>query len=168
MFKAFPQVRTSSLKKVTQVNDMPELVGIGFREAAFEALAGEILDAFASYPTLRAVTFKFGTPTIAFQLGSEDPITDFVLSVQHSPSLITNGAYITEWEDDFSGFIEKHFPLAKMGLGSYTLSRENQATKDFFAAVEEGNYALYRKAVSQLMLDINMSFGGQYVQQSVA
>lgn len=166
MDKAYAIFRNSALKKVGYVNEMASAPANAVRESAFEALCCEILDAFAAYPTLESVSVNMGKPVVnVFDEG--DTSLNVIVTILHSPTIETKGAFVTEWDSDLNTFISEHLPLAKMGSGRFTVERTSPEVQSFLLQTTE-DYMHYRSCVALLMMKANMSFGSQHVDNIIA
>jgi|GEM_PF-2694625 len=164
----FPDQRAAALTKVQAVDALTQSV-THFREAAFEAVCGEVLAAFASLPALDEVTLRFSAPTL--DVRGLDPAEDdgeagdISLTVTLAPQLDTVGASVAEWDADPSGFFTRHFPLRKMGLGSWRIRRGDPEVGRFldWCRLDGADFSAYRQCLLPLMGRAELCFGLYYL-----
>ncbi|MYN26935.1 hypothetical protein [Duganella levis] len=162
----FPAQRAAALSKVAAVDAMTQAV-THFREAAFEAVCGDILAAFAGLPALTEVRVRYGAVTLeAFGLNEEpagepEERGDISLKITLAPSLAMTGASVAEWDASPAAFFARYFPLRKMGLGTWHIRRDDAEVRDFLAWCErdDTDYPAYRHCLLPLMLKAQLSFG---------
>jgi hypothetical protein len=166
----FPAQRAEALSKVRAVDAMAQAV-THFREAAFEAVCGDLLAAFAALPALTEVSVRYGAATLdAVGLGDApaDELNepgDISLVVTLAPSLHMVGAGVAEWDADPAAFFARYFPLRKMGLGTWRIRRDDTEVRDFLAWCEHdgADYHAYRRCLLPLVLKAQASFGYFYL-----
>lgn len=162
----FRLTRAIDLDKVKDVDDLPGLVGLRFREVGFQALARTILDAFGSYPELAEVTLTLTLPSIQAATTSVENVIETWhsqrVAVSRTAKLETKGAVVPEWQDT-NAVLGQLLPLSKLGAGTLTVSRELPAVQRFLNIIQdeyaEGTEAEYAGCVHTIAYLANSAFG---------
>jgi hypothetical protein len=171
--KFYGPLRGPLLKKVQQIDEMPETQGNSLREIGFEALAAEILDGFGSYETLQKVVVTLLPPVVSHDThtATESGAVDLGITVGYPAMLDTQGATVPEWTNSEKQLLQTLLPLSKMGAGSFVVSRTEQAVQQFLVLLEDSvslDFSDYRLCVQALAAMANQAFGYRRITQDIA